>query len=51
VDAGRARLRAFGQRQKQIGQPLVAVLLHELRHAVRPRRPRGSQTIESVDIS
>ena len=36
VDASRARLRAIGERLKQIGQLGVAVLLHEPRHIAGP---------------
>ena len=36
VDAGRARLRAIGERLQQIGQLGVAVLFHEARHIVGP---------------
>jgi hypothetical protein len=36
VDAGRARLRAVGERLKQIGQLGVAMLFHEPRHIVGP---------------
>ena len=48
VDAGRARFRAIGERLKQIGQLVVAMLFHEPRHIVR--RPHGSQTIDSVGL-
>ena len=48
MDAGGARLLTVGERLEQIGELGVAVLLHELRHAVRPRGPHGSQTIPSV---
>jgi hypothetical protein len=36
VDAGRARLRAIGERLKQICQLGVAMLFHEPRHVVGP---------------
>jgi hypothetical protein len=36
VDAGRARLLAVGQREKQIGELGVAVLLDKPRHTVAP---------------
>ena len=36
MDAGRARLRAVGERLKQIGQLGVAMLLNEPRHVIGP---------------
>ena len=51
MDAGRARLRAIGERLQQIGQLGVAMLLHEARHIVSSATATGSQTIGSVGSS
>jgi len=44
VDAGRARLRAIGERRKQIGQLRVAVLLYEPGHADSAHAGRKGHT-------